>query len=124
MSWRTRPSGYNGTGQYDQTSKDHQRLTAHPFGYAIHIYLKILHLREKNHDCQAIHKSQHHRMRHDTDKFAQLQDTGEYLNQAGKHHCCEQKFHTMVSHQRYHHHCHSAGCTGYHARATAKDRCQ
>ena len=115
----------NKQGKHNQAGKNQQRITTQPLLYTFRRgHLEVLQLCEKDNDRQAIHKTQHDRIRHNANKLAESQRTGTHLEQAGQHHRSEQVLDAMLGNQRHHHHRHGTGSTGYHAGTPTEYGCQ
>ena len=95
----------------NQRQHQHQRLARQPFT-ATHAVTSVFHgtrhfelpqLSQENHDRQTVHKPQHHRMRHQTDKLAPLHDPRKNLQKPHQHNGGKQVFNPMLGHERHHH---------------------
>ena len=83
-------------------------------------HFEVPELRHENHNRQAIHKTEHHRMRHHANQLAQLGGSKQQLQQAHQNHGGKQVLHTMLDDQRNHDHRQGARRAGDHAGPTAK----
>ena len=80
-------------------------------------------LGEQNHHRQPIHKSQHDRMGHDANEFAQLQKSSRHLKKSAEDHRWKQVADAVVGNQSNHNHPHGARGSRNHARSSPQDRC-
>ena len=79
-------------------------------------------LGKKNHDGQAVDKTQHDGMRHQANEFSKPEHTRKDLQNAHQHDGCEKILNAMLGHQRHHDNSQRAGRSGNHARSAAKNR--
>ena len=79
-------------------------------------------LRKKNNNRQSVYKAQHHRMRHQPDKFPPLHDAGKDLQDPHQHHGGEQILNAMLCNQGDHHNRQRPCCTRNHPGAPPDHR--
>ena len=117
--------------QGDQTQHGDQRPAAKPSApsgamgpdrHAARLF-ELGHLGQKDHNCQPVHKAQHHRMRHQSNELSPLHDTRKNLQQPHQNHCGKKILNPMLSHQSHHHHRQRAGRPRNHSWAATKDSC-
>ena len=60
--------------------------------------LKLAKLSKENHNREAIHKAQHHRMRHKADEFTPMHETDDQLYQSHQDNGHKEVFDTVQSH--------------------------
>ena len=79
-------------------------------------------LRKENHDGKAVHKPQHHRMRHQSDELPPMHHPRNHLQDAHENHSRKEIFDAVVCNQGNHHHRQRASRAGNHTRTPPDQR--
>ena len=65
-------------------------------------HLELRQLGKENHNRQPVHKTQHHRMRHQSDELAPMHRTHDDLDDPHQHHRGKEILHPMLRHEAHH----------------------